>query len=305
MRFYFSRPFIYNNVTIFATKTKVMNVNEKKITEARIIKSQNKYWAIWMVLYIVESGSVYNCYNEAAYVVASLTGYRLRKKNRKDSIVYMVTFPKDNIDKVMNIIKNAGCSSFRKIGRVITFQWIDDVPEVDEIWNVVAKDIRFELRLDSSTALQLKQIVEKGGFGGREKATKSEVLRYAVKHFYDNKPVDIKEAEPLIKAISGNRKELQEGLYTLTKLVKELNAIGVNLNQITHKINYLQQKAEYDAIPLGSRADSLLKFAKEIESIHDDLYSIFGEISTNLEPARDATLSAMEGENEIMNRLLI
>lgn len=60
-----------------------MNVNEKKITEARIIKSQNKYWPIWMVLYIVESGSVYNCYNEAAYVVASLTGYRLRKKKQE------------------------------------------------------------------------------------------------------------------------------------------------------------------------------------------------------------------------------
>lgn len=205
----------------------------------------------------------------------------------------------------MNIIKNAGCSSFRKIGRVITFQWIDDVPEVDEIWNVVAKDIRFELRLDASTAIQLKQIVEKGGFGGRNQATKSEIIRYAIKHFYDNKPVDLKEADSLIKSISKNRKELQKGLYTLTKLVKELNAIGVNLNQITHKINYLQQKAEDDDISLGSRADSLLKFAKEIESIHDDLYSIFGEISVNLEPARDATLSAMEGENEIMNRLLI
>lgn len=260
---------------------------------------------MWMVLYIVESGSVYNCYNESAYVVSSLTGYRLRKKTRKNDIVYVVTFPRDNIEKVINIIKEAGCSFFRKIGRLITFQWVDDVPNVDEIWNVVAKDIRFELRLDASTAIQLKQIVEKGGFGGRDQATMSEVVRYAIKHFYDNKPVDLKKADSLIKAISKNRKELQEGLYTLTKLVKELNAIGVNLNQIAHKINYLQQKAEDENIPLGDRADSLVKFAKEIESIHDDLYSIFGEISTNLEPARDATLLAMDSENEIMNRLLI
>ena len=219
--------------------------------------------------------------------------------------MYVVTFPKNSIDKVINIIKDAGCSFFRKIGRVITFQWIDDVPEVNDIWNVVTKDIRFELRLDASTAIQLKQIVEKGGFGGRDHATMSEVVRYAIKHFYDNKPVDLKEADSLIKAISKNRKELQEGLYTLTKLVKELNAIGVNLNQITHKINYLQQKAEDESIPLGNRADNLVKFAKEIESIHDDLYSIFCEISSNLEPARDATLLAMDGENEIMNRLLI
>ena len=282
-----------------------MNTNKKKITEARIIKSQNKYWPIWMVLYIVESGSVYNCYNEAAYVVASLTGYRLRKKTRKNNTVYVVTFPKDNIDKVINIIKGAGCSFFRETGRVITFQWIDDIPKVDEIWNVVAKDIRFELRLDEATETQLKQIVNNGGFGGRDQASKSEIIRYAIKHFYDNKPVDLKEADSLIKAISKNRKELQEGLYTLTKLVKELNAIGVNLNQITHKINYLQKKAEDENIPLGNRADSLVKFAKEIEYIHNDLYSIFGEISSNLEPARDATLLAMDGENEIMNRLLI
>ena len=305
MRFYFPRPSICNNVTIFAKKTKVMNTKKKEITERRIISSQNEYWLIFFVLYIVESGSVYNCYNEAAYVVSSLTGYRLRKKTRKKDTVYVVTFPKKNIDKVMEIIRNAGCPSYKQIGRVIAFKWLNDVPEVDEIWNVVAKDIRFEFKLDSSTAGQLNNIVTNGGFGGREKANKSEVIRYAIKHFYDSKPVDLKEAEPLIKAISGNRKELQEGLYTLTKLMKELNAIGVNLNQITHKINYLQQKAEDDDISIGRRADSLLKFAKEIESIHDDLYSIFGEISANLEPARDATLSAMEGENEIMNRLLI
>ena len=282
-----------------------MATKKKLLTESRIIKSQKSYWLKNRILYIVLSGSVYNCFNEAAYIVASLMGYRLRKKTRQNNSVYVVTFPKDNIDKVINIIRNAGCSSFRKIGRVISFQWVNNVPEVSEVWNVVAKDKRFEMRLDEDTHKSLKKIMSNGGFGGRKNATGAEVIRYSIRHFYDNNPVDLKQAEPLIKVISNNRKGLQEGLYTLTQLLKELNAIGVNLNQITHRINYLHQKAEDEKIPLGQRADALLKFAKEIEYMRDELYSIYGEISNELEPAKEATLSAMDGENEIMNRLLI
>lgn len=291
---------------IFVEKNKGMATNKKILSEARIIKSQSKYWHENMILYIVESGSVWNCYNEAAYIVASVMEYRLRKKTRKNDVVYLVTFPKDNIEKVMTELKNtAGCSFIKKVGRVIYFQWQESVPEVPEVWNVVAKDKRFELRLDEETHKSLKKIMSNGGFGGRKNATGAEVVRYSIRHFYDNKPVDLKEAEPLIKAISKNRKVLQEGLYPLTQLLKELNAIGVNLNQISHRINYLHKKAEDEKIPLGQRADALLKFAKEIEYMRSDLYSIYGEVSNELEPAKEATLSAMDGENEIMNRLLI
>ena len=291
---------------IFVEKNKGMATKKKLLTESRIIKSQKSQWLKDKILYIVLSGSVYNCFNEAAYIVASLMGYRLRKKTRKDNAVYLVTFPKDNIDKVMTELKNtAGCSFIKKVGRVIYFQWRESVPEVSEVWNVVAKDKRFEMRLDEDTHKSLKKIMSNGGFGGRKNATGAEVVRYSIRHFYDNKPVDLKKAEPLIKAISNNRKGLQEGLYSLTQLLKELNAIGVNLNQITHRINYLHQKAEDEKIPLGQRADALLKFAKEIEYMRDDLYSIYGEVSNELEPAKEATLSAMEGENEIINRLLI
>lgn len=282
-----------------------MEKSKKKITEARIINSQDEYWLTFYVLYIVECGSVYNCYNEAAYVVASLTGYRLRKKTRKKDTVYIVTFPKENIGKVIDIIREAGCSFFRKIGRVIVFRWVDDVPEANEIWNVVAKDIRFELRLDASTAIQLNNIVSNGGFGGRDKANKSEVLRYAIKHFYDNKPVDLKEADSLIKAISTNRNSLQKGLYTLSGMVKELNAVGNNINQIAHKINLLMMKAVEDGVDVGTQISQFNAFYNEVHKALGELLELTDRLAPNVEPAKAAVLSAMEEENEIMNRLLI
>lgn len=282
-----------------------MEKSKKKITEARIINSQDEYWLTFYVLYIVECGSVYNCYNEAAYVVASLTGYRLRKKTRKKDTVYIVTFPKENIGKVIDIIMDAGCSFFRKIGRVIVFRWVDDVPEANEIWNVVAKDIRFELRLDASTAIQLNNIVSNGGFGGRDKANKSEVLRYAIKHFYDNKPVDLKEADSLIKAISTNRDSLQKGLYTLSGMVKELNAVGNNINQIAHKINLLMMKAVEDGVDVGTQISQFNTFYNEVHKALGELLELTDRLAPNVEPAKAAVLSAMEEENEIMNRLLI
>lgn len=282
-----------------------MEKSKKKITEARIINSQDEYWLTFYVLYIVECGSVYNCYNEAAYVVASLTGYRLRKKTRKKDTVYIVTFPKENIGKVIDIIRDAGCSFFRKIGRVIVFRWVDDVPEANEIWNVVAKDIRLELRLDASTAIQLNNIVSNGGFGGRDKANKSEVLRYAIKHFYDNKPVDLKEADSLIKAISANRNSLQKSLYTLSGLVKELNAVGNNINQIAHKINLLMLKAVEDGVDVGTQISQFNAFYNEVHEALRKLIELTDRVTPNVEPAKAAVLSAMEEENEIMNRLLI
>ena len=282
-----------------------MEKSKKKITEARIINSQDEYWLTFCVLYIVECGSVYNCYNEAAYVVASLTGYRLRKKTRKKDTVYIVTFPKENIDKVIDIIRDAGCSFFRKIGRVIVFRWVDDVPEANEIWNVVAKDIRFELRLDASTAIQLNNIVSNGGFGGRDKANKSEVLRYAIKHFYDNKPVDLKEADSLIKAISTNRDSLQKGLYTLSGMVKELNAIGNNINQIAHNINFLMLKAAEDNIDVADQIKKINGFYNEVTDTLTELMELTDRLKPSVEPAKVAVLSAMEKENEIMNRLLL
>ncbi len=282
-----------------------MNTRKKKITEMRIVKSQDEYWLICNILYIIESGSVYNCYNEAAYVVASLMGYRLRKKTRKKNTVYVVTFPKVNLDNVIRKIKNAGCSFFRKIGRIITFQWIDDVPEVDEIWNVVAKDIRFQLRLDASTAYQLKKIVENGGFGGRDQASKSEIIRYAIKHFYDNKPVDLKEAETLIQAISTNRDSLQKGLYTLSRLIKELGAVGNNINQITHNINYLMLKAAEDDVDVSEQTKKINGFYNEVTDTLAELMELTDRLCQSVEPAKAAVLSAMDAENKIMNRLLI
>ena len=170
---------------------------------------------------------------------------------------------------------------------------------------MVAKDIRFELRLDASTETQLKQIVGNGGFGGRDQASKSEIIRYAIKHFYDNKPIDISEAEKLIEAISENREPLQKGLYTLSSLVKELNAIGNNINQIAHHINYLMLKAAEENVDVGSQITMINGFYNETAKTITKLTKLIDRLEPIVEPAKTAVLTSMDGENEIMNRLLI
>ena len=153
--------------------------------------------------------------------------------------------------------------------------------------------------------MALKKIISNGGFGGRDKATDSEVIRYAIKHFYDNKPVDLKEAEPLIWAISNNRPMLNKSLETLSRLVRELNAIGVNFNQIVHRINYVQQKSIEEKKELYDVGDELLRFEDEVASSYTDFSELTEKIKAEIEPAITAVLSALEDENEIMNRLLL
>jgi len=287
------------------TKKRNMKNKKKKLGEKRVTDCQQKVWQAYQHLYIIRAGSVWKAYNESAYVISALSHFTLSRKRRKTGNVDYVAFPKASLKHILSLINNSSGKVLRRIGRVIVYSWNSQIPQPKEFSLVKGKDIRFNLKLDEKTNSELERITSKGGFGGREKATKAEVIRYAILHFYDNKPVNLMEAEPLIKAISNNRRGLSSCQETLAGLVRELNAIGVNINQIAHKINFLMVKAAEEGLDLPNQIELLNSFWEEVVGAAKNLYGVIKKIEPAITPAKDAVLSALKGENEIMNRLLI
>ena len=267
-----------------------MSNENNTINESKIIASQQKAWTEHHLLYIINKGSVWRAFNESAYVLSALLHFKLtrRMKKKDTSFVDSVTFRTVSLEKVLSKITTDGGEIVKREERKIIYQWNNDVSMPEEFSVVRGKDISKNLRMDEETNSALKQITSNG-----------------VKHFYDNKPIDMKEAEPLIWAISRNRSELDKSLETLSRLVRELNAIGVNFNQVVHRINYVQQKAIEEKKDLYDIGDELARFEDEVAGSYADISELTEKIKAEMEPAMTAVLSALEGENEIMNRLLL
>lgn len=280
-------------------------LKRKKLSEERIKKIQERYYFTNRYLFIVLVGATWKAFSSSAYVISDLMGYQLKRKIKKNSYVDYVAFPKSASKKVFSKIVKASGVIVRRIGRVVVYSWSAPIYISHNISLVRKKDLQLNMKLDTETYTQLNRITKNGGFGGKDKATKSEVIRYAIKHFYDNKPVNLKEAEPLIKAISENRDKLSSGLETLSRLIRELNAIGVNLNQITHRLNATMNKAIEEGVYIEKQIDIINDFWNGVVDMLEKLDHILPEIRPAIEPAQNATLEAMNGENEIIRRLLI
>lgn len=280
-------------------------LKRKTLSEERINDIQERFYVNNRYLLIVLVGATWKAYSSSAYVISDLMAYQLKRKIKKNSYVDYVAFPKSASKKVFSKIVKASGVIVKRIGRVVVYSWNAPIIISYNISLVQKKDLQLNMKLDTETYTQLNRITKNGGFGGKDKATKSEVIRYAIKHFYDNKPVDLKEAEPLIKAISENRDQLTAGLETLSRLIRELNAIGVNLNQITHRLNATMNKAIEEGVYIEKQIDIINDFWNGVVDMLEMLDHILPEIRPAIEPAQNATLEAMNGENEIIRRLLI
>ena len=284
-----------------------MSNDNNTINESKMRASQQKAWTAHRHLYLINKGSVWRAFNESAYVLSALLHFKLTRRMKKKNTTFFdsVTFRTVSLEKVLSKISTDGGEIVKREERKITYRWNKDVSVPEEFSVDRGKDIPMNLRIDEETLSALKKITVNGGFGGKEKATDSEIIRFAIKHFYDKKPIDPKEAEPLIWAISKNRSMLDKSLETLSRLVRELNAIGVNFNQVVHRINYVQQKAIEDGENLYDVGDELLRFGGEVAGSYADISELTEKIKAEMEPAMTAVLTALEGENEIMNRLLL
>lgn len=284
-----------------------MSNENNTINESKMRASQQKAWTAHRHLYLISKGSVWRAFNESAYVLSALLHYKVTRRMKKKDTTFFdsVTFRTVSLEKVLSKISTDGGEIVKREDRKITYRWNKDVSMPEEFSVDRGKDIPMNLRIDEETLSALKKITANGGFGGREKATNSEIIRFAIKHFYENKPIDLKEAEPLIWTISKNRSMLDNALENLSRLVRELNAIGVNFNQVVHRINYVQQKAIEDGENLYDVGDELLRFGGEVAGSYADISELTEKIKAEMEPAMTAVLTALEGENEIMNRLLL
>lgn len=280
-------------------------LKKKMLSEERINLIQEIFYVNNRYLLIVLVGATWKAYSSSAYLISDLMGYQLKRKIKKNSYVDYVAFPKSASKKVFSKIVKSGGIIVKRIGRVVVYSWNAPIIISNNISLVHKKDIQLNLKLDSETYMQLNRITKNGGFGGKEKATKSEVIRYAIKHFYDNKPVNLEEAEPLIKAISENRDELSSGLETLNRLVRELNSIGINLNQISHNLNLNMLKANEANASLEERINIIKDSSDNIDYATWLLQQLLEKIDSEILPAKNVTLAVMNGENEIINRLLI
>lgn len=280
-------------------------LKKKMLSEERINLIQEIFYVNNRYLLIVLVGATWKAYSSSAYLISDLMGYQLKRKIKKNSYVDYVAFPKSASKKVFSKIVKSGGIIVKRIGRVVVYSWNAPIIISNNISLVHKKDIQLNLKLDSETYMQLNRITKNGGFGGKEKATKSEVIRYAIKHFYDNKPVNLEEAEPLIKAISENRDELSSGLETLNRLVRELNSIGINLNQISHNLNLNMLKANEANASLEERINIIKESSENIDYATWLLQQLLEKIDSEILPAKNVTLAVMNGENEIINRLLI
>ena len=280
-------------------------LKRKTLSEERINDIQERFYVSNRYLLFVLVGATWKAYSSSAYLISDLMGYQLKRKIKKNSYVDYVAFPKSASKKVFSKIVKSGGIIVKRIGRVVVYSWNAPIIISNNISLVHKKDIQLNLKLDSETYMQLNRITKNGGFGGKEKATKSEVIRYAIKHFYDNKPVNLEEAEPLIKAISENRDELSSGLETLNRLVRELNSIGINLNQISHNLNLNMLKANEANASLEERINIIKESSENIDYATWLLQQLLEKIDSEILPAKNVTLAVMNGENEIINRLLI
>lgn len=280
-------------------------LKKKMLSEERINLIQEIFYVNNRYLLIVLVGATWKAYSSSAYLISDLMGYQLKRKIKKNSYVDYVAFPKSASKKVFSKIVKSGGIIVKRIGRVVVYSWNAPIIISNNISLVHKKDLQLNLKLDSETYMQLNRITKNGGFGGKEKATKSEVIRYAIKHFYDNKPVNLEEAEPLIKAISENRDELSSGLETLNRLVRELNSIGINLNQISHNLNLNMLKANEANASLEEKINIIKDSSDNIDYATWLLQQLLEKIDSEILPAKNVTLAVMDGENEIINRLLI
>lgn len=282
--------------------------NKKEtISESKVIASQQKAWTEHNLLYLINKGSTWRAFNESAYVLSALLHFKLtrRIKKRGSTSIDSVTFMAANLGKVLAEICSSGGEILEKEERRIIYRWNKDVPLPESFSVVRGKEISKNFRFDERTNSELKKITSSGGFGGKSKATESEVIRFAINHFYDNKPINLKDAEPLVWTISQNRAKLDAVLETLSWLIRELNAIGVNINQIAHQINCLMMRAADEGINTQECISLMNRFYDRVISHISELAALRMKIEGEIAPARDATLAALEGENEIMNRILL
>lgn len=191
--------------------------------------------------------------------------------------------------------------------------------------DVLMKGTVLHVYISENLRKQMEYTMQNGGFYTGGKKTYSSFVRYCIQHIGDNKEINLsqddhKKIDELIKAIADNRRPLDEGLQDVKRLVDEIRAVGVNINQAVKKINYLEWIAEHDPNEkktLEQRCDDLISICSDLRSIvmkgyetqsGQKFYSMsdyYKKASKLLEPTIELIEEVLRREDDILCRLII
>jgi DNA mismatch repair ATPase MutS len=92
------------------------------MTESEVIAEQAKGNSC----FLIKIGMFYHAYNEGAYALAKITGYKVKTKQRKRlGTIYVLGFPISQLPKIITKIKENNGNITRNTDDVVEFEGID------------------------------------------------------------------------------------------------------------------------------------------------------------------------------------
>lgn len=144
----------------------------------------------------------------------------------------------------------------------------------------------------------------KDGFG-KQKNSQTNFVLYAVRHANDASPIDLEQADGLIKEISKNRQPLAEAHSVISNVYQELSAIGNNINQIAKSINTIMKIAREDGEDARITVDKLVVFQEKIKGSLSVLSELRDKYDGNIKQARNRINNTLRKEDELLTRCLV
>ena len=143
----------------------------------------------------------------------------------------------------------------------------------------------------------------KDGFG-RDENSMSNVMLYALRHIDDTSPITLSFVDGLIKVIAQNRQTLDSVHSDISRISGELNAIGININQIAKGINTILKIAREDE-GVRQTIKQMLSFQGEVQHSIMELSSIMNSYEHNIHSARTLVNSCLRKEDELLTKTLV
>lgn len=162
-------------------------------------------------------------------------------------------------------------------------------------------------RIEMRTQPELKEAMitrSYNGFGTKGYGL-SRMLRYAFLHMDDGSNIDLSEAAELINTISSNRLQLDRLSIFHEELLREINRIGNNINQVTRKVNLESLLASEEGTSEYELAEKLRELGTEIQYWQDTLIEKVDAFILAASEDLGAIQKILVGEDELLSRCLV
>ena len=144
----------------------------------------------------------------------------------------------------------------------------------------------------------------KDGFG-QGRTTITNLMHYAIAHLDDTTPVNLREADSLIKAIGENRPVLSSVHADIGAVNNELSRIGNNINQIARQVNTIVKVAREEGEAPAETLKKVLYIETSLIGYMELLKAKMTDYNNVFRTFRRRITDAMIDEDEIITRCLV